>query len=116
MAADSITEAFRGTMQGLPEPCWTENRVAFEKLIGSKYRAAVFSIAGGMRLRGFLQQRIWGISRLWETLGVFCFLWLAVTCRRSEAAAAVNKQGSEVEGRHHRLWHAATCLLKSIVL
>ncbi len=43
---DSITEAFRGTTQGRSDPLWDENRYWFQQLIGSQYRAAVYSIAG----------------------------------------------------------------------
>ena len=43
---DSITEAFRGATQGHDDPTWDFNRLEFERLIGSQYKAAVYSIAG----------------------------------------------------------------------
>ena len=43
---DSITEAFRGTTQSHDDPTWDFNRMEFERLIGSQYKAAVCSIAG----------------------------------------------------------------------
>lgn len=43
---DSITESFRGTAFGIPQPKFEANKAAWDTLVTSKYSNLVFSIAG----------------------------------------------------------------------